>query len=346
MGFKDELNDFKNTVLKFQECSEPEIIDEEDVVAAFVVLNYIKYEKVPDIFLGCAAANLLNTYIKQENTKINYQFRRHLENILKGIEDVNQTKTIKVFHDDTKKSGLLMIVFWDFQFSFHAERATSQISKIQHKNEIEWDGIRKQLCAKSIFNFALKSTWIKNETLEGRNLCELVEQEVLCYKDGGYKFIDGQLIKQKDIVYGEKFTDVNLKNYFREQLKQCSDRPVILTAKFKRIWDKHITFTTVRPYIKGCHTYTICDHINLFRPDVEKVYDISELESNRKYYIIGFCTPYLNGKRMGVKLALDYEFKPLYSADEFNKIPIDVFSECHRFSIEKYLRTNQKHLKL
>mgnify|MGYP006974360947 CR=1 FL=1 len=43
MGFKDELNDFKSAVLKFQECSEPEIIDEAEVVAAFVVLNYIKF---------------------------------------------------------------------------------------------------------------------------------------------------------------------------------------------------------------------------------------------------------------------------------------------------------------
>lgn len=346
MGFKDELNIFKEDVLKFQERSEPERISEEDVIAAFVILNYIKYEKVPDIFLGCAAANLLNTYIKQENTKINYQFRRHLENILKGIEDVNQTKTIKVFHEGSKKSGLLMIVFWDFQFSFHAERVTSQISKIQYKNEIEWDGIRKQLCAKSIFSFALKSNWIKNETLEGCNLRELVEQEVLCYKEGGYKFIDGQLIKQKDIVYGEKYADVYLKNHFREQLKQCSGRPVILTAKFKRIWDKHITFTTVRPYIKGCHTYTICDHINLFRPDVEKVYDITKLEINKEYYIIGFCTPYSDGERMGVKLAIDYEFEPLYSVDDFSKIPADIFSECHRFSVEKYLCTKQKHLKL
>ena len=101
MGFKDELRDFHGVIQKLQTNNEinKELVDEEDVLAALIILNFIDYKKVPDLFLGCASLNLLSTYIKQQDSKINYQFRRHILSVLKGIEDVQQPKSVKVTFD-------------------------------------------------------------------------------------------------------------------------------------------------------------------------------------------------------------------------------------------------------
>lgn len=344
MGFKDELKNFEKTVLELQNTAEREVIPEEDVVKSLVILNYISYEKVPDAFLGCAALNLLNTYVKQKDSKLGYRFRRHLYNLLKGIDDINQIKTINVFYDISKSNGMLMIVFWGFQFSFHGEKNTEMIKKLQKKRDMEWDGIKKQLCAKTIFEFALSTSWISNKTQNNSDLRELVISEIADYRNGSYVFSNGELIKILNVEYGKQIEDKYLKNYVREELKKCQGRPVILTGKFKKIWEKHVTFTTIRPYIQGCHTLTICDHINILRKDIEQVMNISELKKNKKYYLIGFCEQYKYKERMGVKLAVGYEFCPLLKASDFEKAPPEVFSICYRFSIEKFLRLNQKHL--
>lgn len=346
MGFKDELKAFSEIVLEYQKAGNKEVVTDEDAVRSLIVLNYIKYEKVPDAFLGCAAINLLNTYVKQDNAQIGYRFRRHLYSLLKGIEDINQNKTINVFFDDNSPDGTLMIIFWGFQFSFHGEKRTAEIVKLQRKNDIEWDGIRKQLCSKQIFDFALNSDWISNKTQDGKDLRLLIENELTDYNNGAFKFINGELIKTRNVKQGERNTDVYLKNYIRKELEEYQDRPVILIGTFKKIWDKHITFTTIRPYIQGCQSFTICNHINLYRRDVEKVMDIQSLERNNKYFIIGFCEPYKQSDRMGVKLAIDYNFCPIIKAGNVRDIPSDVFSVCHTFSLEKYLSSKQKHLKL
>jgi len=175
----------------------------------------------------------------------------------------------------------------------------------------------------------------------------LTENEVELYLDGKYKFINGQLIKIRDISYHEDKMDKDDKNYFRKKLCDCQDRPVVLTGIFKKVWDKHITFTTIRPYIQGCQTLTVCNHINLLRTDVEKVYDISKFERNRRYFIIGYCQQYFsNEDRMGIKLALDYRFSPLFRISDFYLMDKEVFSECHRFSIDEFLSRKNRHLKL
>lgn len=346
MGFKDELGIFNKIVLSRQNESANETIDEMDVVKALIILNFLKYNKVPDAFLGCSAMNLLNTYAKQDNAKINYEFRKHLVTILKGIEDINQPKTIRIFFEQKDGNNVLMIIFWDFQFSFQNEKNSEIIRRLQTSKDIPWDGVRKQKCAKTIFDFALNNSWISDMTGMGNSLRNMLRTEMVSYEMGEYSFINGMVIKTKGIIPGVEHKEKYFKNYFRDLLKQYQDRPVLLHGKFKRIWDKHITFTTIRPYIQGVHTLTICDHINLYRPDVEKVYDITKFEKNRKYYIFGYCTPYRDGNRMGVKVALDFPFRPIYSADEFREIPDDIFGYCQQFSIEYFLRANQTHLKL
>ena len=91
---------------------------------------------------------------------------------------------------------------------------------------------------------------------------------------------------------------------------------------------------------------TICDHVNLFRRDVESVISIETLNPGKRYYIIGYCKPYKNANRMGIQLAIGEGFCPIFGIKEFDKMPVDIVSRCHRFGIEEYLSVSQDYLKL
>ncbi|MBQ7976616.1 MAG: hypothetical protein IJ300_13110 [Clostridia bacterium] len=343
MGFKDELACFSKKVKDFQTVKNNEYIEDTDALAALIVLNFIKYEKVPDIFLAVASLNMLNRYVKQPNTKIGYQFRVHLINVLKGIEELNQKKSILVGYIP-KRNNLLIIQFWDFQFSFQAEKVTGQILNILSNKQIEWDGIKKQPCSKSVFEFALASDWISNKTMMNEDLRELIKNEQEGFMRGEYKTINGQFVKVKNVKHRLREGTDHQINYMREKLLECQERPVILIGKFAKVWDKHVTFTMVSPYIKQLITMPVCDHVNLYRPDVEKIVDVNNLVKYERYYIIGYCRKYLRNDRMGVNLAMDLGFSPLMRIQEFKRIPKYMFQKCHRFSIEEYIGFCQKEI--
>lgn len=339
MGFKDELFEFS---LSFEQTNEPALpISDEDVLTALVILNFIDYKKVPDIFLACASMNLLNAYAKNTSSKIGYQYKRHLTDVIKGIEDVNQPKSILMGYDNTNNMQLLIVQFWSFQFSFQAQRLSAPIQKLLSSKTIAWDGIKKQPQAKKIFDFAFSRSWISNKTMLGADLHSFVEAEVRNFREGNYSFEDGKLRKTANIKYGADMLDLFLKNYMRTKLLNCTERPVILSGIYRKTWDKHITFTSVRPYIQGIKTITICDHINLKRSDVEQVMDISELVFGKRYYIIGFCEKYPRNDRMGVRLATEYAFTPIFRLGNYNAFPKDILASCHRFSIEENIREDQ-----
>ena len=345
-GFKNALHDFGYKISKMQELDIPkEEIKEEDVVKAMILLNLISYKKIADVFLGCAAINLINTYVKQENTKLGYYFKRHIIELLKGIEDINQPKTIQIDYDNSNNQQILLISIWHFQFSYKCIRYSLEIKKLQAQQTIEWDGLRKQPYAKTIFDFALNSPFITKETLGGNDFLFMLNQEIDLYKSGNYKFQSEKLFKKGNFNVAKDEEDQELKNYYRIKLCECKDRPVILTGRYKKTWDKHVTFITIRPYIEGINRITVCDHINLLRKDVERVLNIEDLVEGHRYYIIGYCSEYGNG-RMGVRLASNVSFLPLFKIDEFQKIPKDIISTCYRFSIEDYTRKDQKKIKL
>ena len=132
--------------------------------------------------------------------------------------------------------------------------------------------------------------------------------------------------------------DKYLKNYYRNQLINYQKQPVILSGKFKRIHDDHITFTTIRPYIRCVKTVTLCNHVNLYRPEVESVIDINTLEYNHKYYIIAHCLPYRDSDRMGIRLATEYSFVPIVRAKNPDVIPEEAFEICQEFNADEYAR--------
>jgi hypothetical protein len=341
MTFRESISSLYEETKKLQ--TGKEIISEDDVVKAFVILNFIKYENIADVFLGCASLNLLNTYIKQPNAKIDYTFRKHMDNFLKGIEDLDFTTKLKVFYDE--KDNLITFVFWSFQFSFHCVRYNSVVQKLE-RGTIEWDGIRKQLCAETIFDFALSNNYISDRTLGGDSLSKMVDEESELYFEGGYRFIKGKLIKvrnNKKVIEKEDLYD---KNYIRKKLIECQDRPVILTGRFKKVWNKHVTFTNIRPFLPGNNSLTICNHINLYRPDVEKVYNIKDFEKDKRYFIIGRCEEYPHSFRMGVCLDLTIKPSPLFRVRDIHMLPDDIYSICHRFDLNEFRSNKNRHVKL
>lgn len=64
------------------------------------------------------------------------------------------------------------------------------------------------------------------------------------------------------------------KNYFRINIKELitstNGKALLLTAKYKHNdYNKWITFTTVRSYIPGFRSYTLCNHINILKTDID-----------------------------------------------------------------------------
>ena len=346
VGFKDELKELALTVNHLQDREDREYISDYEAIAAINVLNFAKYNKVPDVFLGCAALNLLSVYAKQKDNSLSFNFLRLIFEVLKGIEDVNQPKTIKLTFDNSDKLSLLIISFWDFQFSFQSMKYTEQVKNLESKNVLKWDGIRKQKCAATIFKFALDNKWISNITLGGEKLRDFIKKELDIFDNEGYSVMDGRFVKVKDLRPATDEPDGYLKNYIRSKLYACQDRPVIISAIFRKVWDKHVTFTSVKPYIPNTKAITICNHVNVYKKDIEKVISIESLIPGERYYIIGYSKPYRYVERMGIQLAIGEGFCPIFGIKEFKKMPVDIITKCHRFSIEEYLSAKQKVFKL
>lgn len=346
MGYKDDVHAFRERILGMQNASRPlEIIEEEEIVSALIVLNLLAYHQIADVFLGCAAINLINRYVKQQNCKLNYQFKRHIINLLKGIEDIREPGTIVVGYDNSEGNAVLLISIWDFQFSYKSIRYSDQIKMIQGTMGDTWDGLRKQPYAKTIFQFAFESPYLSNKTLGDNDLKEKISEELALYRNGSYLFKDGKLLKVNDFEIHPEDMDFQLKNYIREKLRKCGRRPIIVSGVFVKVWDQHVTFIAIQPYIEGVKAFTICDHINIFRRNLESVISLDSLVGGKRYYLIGYCNTYGNG-RFGIKLAKGLGFVPFFGIDEFEKMSKDIISKCYRFSIEEYISPDQGTLKL
>ena len=221
---------------------------------------------------------------------------------------------------------------------------SQQIKNLITNDKLDWDGIKKQPFSKTLFEFALSNNWITNKTIKNEDLRKLIQEEQESYKQGDYKIENGRFVKIKNLKYRSREGTEYEINYLRNKLLECQNRPVILIGKFAKVWDKHVTFTMICPYIKGMATMSVCNHINLYRPDVEKVIDLDRLVKYDRYYIIGYCKKYPHEDRIGVNLAMDLGFSPLIRVQEFKKIPRELFGKCHRFSIEEYMAFCQKEI--
>lgn len=166
--------------------AEKEHVPELTAVEAYSLIKNIKLNDAGDVLLYCAAMNLLNTYVKQKDSTIGYNFKNelhYLTSILLNV-DIND-----VYIDYQAEAGsVLMIKIYDIQFSFHDVRRRLEIIKLcksEHYLKMEWDGVRKQQCAATLYDMAKTNTFrVDNMTYRGKDLWKKVFRQVEQYKLG------------------------------------------------------------------------------------------------------------------------------------------------------------------
>lgn len=175
INYTKELNDIaKNNQTEF------EIITEEDVIKAIAYLNNIYIEDVGDCLIYLSALNLCNTYVKQTNSKIGYTFKKGIKSLIdtlnyRDILDINISR-------ENNNGTLFLFQIGEVQFSFHDEKNVEINEK--YLKELSWDGVKKQKCAKTLFNLATNNEIrTTNKTYRGKNLKEKVEKTLKNYKD-------------------------------------------------------------------------------------------------------------------------------------------------------------------
>ena len=133
-----------------------EVIDEESVRKAYLNIillrNNIKTKN--DCFKFLASVNLLNSYVKKdyalEEIKKSYIFKNFISDVIEDII-LNKISGVDIYY--TKE--IVYIKINGYQFSFHYVKETDIIR--EYKNSArnikqEWEGIRLQPIALSIFN--------------------------------------------------------------------------------------------------------------------------------------------------------------------------------------------------
>ena len=128
----------------------------------FEALAFVKNQMVytkEDVIRFCAALNLLNTYVKQPDSKIGYDFKGCINRLFIALMQHN-IPGIKVGMEikNTKKGlgvAYVIVQIDDVQFSFHQIKLTKNAYLLKQNTNIvhnlEFDGLRKQMCAVSIY---------------------------------------------------------------------------------------------------------------------------------------------------------------------------------------------------
>lgn len=89
------------------------------------------------------------------------------------------------------KNSLLVVAVAGIQFSFHNVPVNKDMVRFNRSKGVtlEWDGVRKQMCASSIFESVKENkTRCSNSTFRGKNLEEKVNVMYGKYKEGKVDF--------------------------------------------------------------------------------------------------------------------------------------------------------------
>ncbi|MCX5774910.1 MAG: hypothetical protein NTV44_00815 [Firmicutes bacterium] len=171
MNFEEYLAT-ENIKFKETQTRDKEIVDYLSMKKAFEYLEKLRYEDVPSIYLGCASVNLLNTYVKEVKKSISYQFKDHLREIIRGILAIH-SPGITLDYQPSDEGNVLIIKIFSVQFSFHDIKLWAELEQAlgdsQIHEHIQWDGIRKQKCAMTVFASAFNKDFMPNVFLEGRH---------------------------------------------------------------------------------------------------------------------------------------------------------------------------------
>ena len=181
--FCDRLN---NECIRLQD-GDKEYISDEDAFASYVYVREMKLELEGDFLLFLACINLLNTYVKQNDAKIGYAFKREIDYFIDVCIRKNNNVLRISEENDGSKGNLLMIQINSIQFSFHS--ALYKNDGIVLDNTIKWYGIRKQKCALTIYNNCRSNKLLRsNITYRGTDLDMVVDRYLDNYRRGYMDF--------------------------------------------------------------------------------------------------------------------------------------------------------------
>jgi hypothetical protein len=183
--------------LIFSNIKEQEVISDIDVVKAYSILYHALVLNENDVYLFLSCINLLSTYAKQNKKKISYSFKSRIF-FLNELLAYNDFKNIKVSYFYTKSQSLYMVMVNDVQFSFHnviIEKGAWDLLK-KYQAQLSWDGIRKQMCAKTVFDVALSKDNLTKQTRDYEDLIEFLDKKVEDFNNGLIKIDKKGLVNQ------------------------------------------------------------------------------------------------------------------------------------------------------
>ena len=129
---------------------EVEEISDEDFIRALYYLDNLFINSEIDVLIYLSALNLCNSYVKQNKDHDLYKFKKEIATIIDILND-HHIPNIKVCMINDK-GNLYIFKVNDITFSFHDEKIVP-IDEYYHE-DMTWDGIRKQPCAKTLFDKA------------------------------------------------------------------------------------------------------------------------------------------------------------------------------------------------
>lgn len=171
MEFLEYTKELNKLAINLQDNDE--IIAEEDIIKAIFYINNMYIDDTGDCLIFLAALNLCNAYVKYDRKNIGYSFKKGIEYLISvlNIRDIKDIYVNKVNND----GALYLFQIGDIQFSFHDEK--NVVINDKYLKELTWDGVRKQKCAKAIFDSVINNKLrVTNKTYRGKNILEKLEQ--------------------------------------------------------------------------------------------------------------------------------------------------------------------------
>jgi len=200
---------------------------------AWYTLNNNPIKSGLDIFVFCAALNLLNTL--DEETKKQYNLDKYFKILYGAIEQIN-SPLISTYANNEER--FVFIRFYDvFNFSFSFKTTSKDLVPKQYFNNppIPFDSIRKKKIASNLFEAAIKSL-PNRKAINGKSLKQVLEDEVELFKSGSYTFING-IYDKIDIKSLTPKDQINIEEYKKRllEIKEQNLTEIPLDARPKMI---------------------------------------------------------------------------------------------------------------
>lgn len=291
MEFKEFCKRVNNKCIELQNI-EKELISDTQAFEAYATLNVMRLDTEGDYLRFIFILNLLNSYVKQNDAKINYHFKLFLEKFLKLVIQ-NRFDGVKYNQLKDDKGGFVIIQFGELQFSFHSVKLdVLDLEKITDESLL-WDGVKKQVCALTIYEMCKSDELLtSNLTKYNGSLKDKLESIMLDFNEGYIDF-----------------------DYDFNTLRMNNDEYEL----FSKRYDKFIKYNLPYPFY------------DIERQTLEYVYKTKDYDFDNKktdeYVQVSDTLEYALDDIAGESLYFPYNTK-LYSDDNENKIG---HSHAHSF---------------